>query len=316
MSRSTQPESRRLSDEEVMRAVPPTAGARELRVGVFVILGLVGFITVLFLMTNPATFRGRYMLTTHVEDAQGLRKGDAVQMRGINIGRVHRFDLDGSGVLITLEIEGEWRVAEGSRAELKTSGVLGGVVVSVTPGQGERLLEPMEQIPGDASGAADLFETAGRVAGDAGEVLAQIQAVLSDSAVAGVGTAVSSLNRMLAELAALAESESAEISAMVQSLRGAAENVEGITASDEWSRTLASAESVVTRLDGISEVAGNSLELLQSVLARADGGEGTLGRLLTDDSLYESLDSAAQSLAELLDDVKANPGRYIKIEVF
>ena len=91
----------------------------------FVILGIASFFTILFLMTSPATFRGRYMLVTRVDDAQGIRKGDPVQMRGINIGRIHRFRMEGDSVLITLEVEGEWQVPAGSRSELLSGGIFG-----------------------------------------------------------------------------------------------------------------------------------------------------------------------------------------------
>jgi phospholipid/cholesterol/gamma-HCH transport system substrate-binding protein len=45
-------------------------------------------------------------------------------------------------------------------------------------------------------------------------------------------------------------------------------------------------------------------------------GEGTLGKLSSDDRLYESLTAAATSLDSLLVDLKANPGRYVTIEIF
>jgi phospholipid/cholesterol/gamma-HCH transport system substrate-binding protein len=47
-----------------------------------------------------------------------------------------------------------------------------------------------------------------------------------------------------------------------------------------------------------------------------DAGEGTLGRLSTDDSLYVNMNAAAQSLNTLLQDLQANPNRYINISIF
>ena len=138
--------------------------------GIFVILGIAGFLTFLFLLTDPGTFRGaRYTILTHVSDAQGVRNGDPVRLRGINIGRVVGSRLDSAGVLITLEIEGEWRIPAGSRTELSSEGVLGGMVVSVVAGRGERFVEPMEVVPGEAF--PGVLESAGGIAGDAGEVL-------------------------------------------------------------------------------------------------------------------------------------------------
>ncbi len=303
-----------LSDREILRAVPPTAKSREFRVGIFVILGIAGFLTFLFLLTDPGTFRGRYTILTHVSDAQGVRNGDPVRLRGINIGRVVGSRLDSAGVLITLEIEGEWRIPAGSRTELSSEGVLGGMVVSVVAGRGERLVEPMEVIPGEAF--PGVLESAGGIAGDAGEVLERIRAVLSDSSIAAASEAVSSLRDVLSDLSLLTEGQAEELRTLTGSLRRSARNVEGITGADEWRRTLASAEAALAVLDRTSADLAASVASLNGILGRMDRGEGTLGRLLTDESLYESLTATAESLRELVADVKANPGRYLKIEIF
>ena len=304
----------RLSDEEILRAVPPTAKSREFRVGIFVILGIAGFITFLFLMTNPGTFRGRYTVLTQVNDAQGVRNGDAVRLRGINIGRVVGSQLDGTGVLITLEIEGEWRIPAGSRTELSSEGVLGGMVVSIVPGRGERVVEPMEVIPGETF--PGMLESAGGLAGEAEKVFERIRAVLADSSVAAASEAVAYLRDVLSDLSQLTEGQAAELRTLTGSLQRSAENIEGITGAEEWKRTLASAEATLTVLDRTSAEIAKSIASLNTILGRVERGEGTLGRLSTDDSLYETVNAAAETLRELLADVKANPGRYFKIEIF
>ena len=55
---------------------------------------------------------------------------------------------------------------------------------------------------------------------------------------------------------------------------------------------------------------------LSSILDRMERGEGTLGRLSTDESLYVSLNDAAQALNSLLTDLQANPNKYINISIF
>ena len=45
-------------------------------------------------------------------------------------------------------------------------------------------------------------------------------------------------------------------------------------------------------------------------------GEGTLGQLSVNDSLYVSLNAAAASMRLLVDDLRANPGRYINLSIF
>ena len=55
---------------------------------------------------------------------------------------------------------------------------------------------------------------------------------------------------------------------------------------------------------------------LRTLLERIDRGEGTLGKLATDDALYVNANRAAESLASLLDDVRANPNKYINVSIF
>jgi phospholipid/cholesterol/gamma-HCH transport system substrate-binding protein len=55
---------------------------------------------------------------------------------------------------------------------------------------------------------------------------------------------------------------------------------------------------------------------LRTVLGRMEAGEGTLGRLSTDEALYTNLSAAASSLDSLLVDLRAHPNRYINISIF
>ena len=314
MSNSEQSRRRRLSDEEILRAVPPTAKLREFRVGLFVILGIAGFFTFLFLMTDPGTFRGRYNVLTRVDDAQGVRNGDPVRIKGINIGSVQSAQLDGDGVLITLEIEGDWRIPAGSRIEMYSEGVLGGMIVSVVPGQGEGFIEPMGMIPGETS--PDLLASAGGLAVDAEHILGRVRTLLNDSSVAAAGEVVTYLRDAVSDLSELTAGQATQVRTFMESLQRSAENVEGITAAEEWKRTLASADAALTILDRTSGEAEKTVASLNAILGRMERGEGTLGRLLTDESLYEQLEATTATLNDLLADVKANPGRYLKIEIF
>ncbi len=306
---------RRLSDDEVMGAVPPLSGMREFRVGIFVILGIVGFFTVLFLMTSPALFRGRYMLVTEVADAQGIRRGDPVRMRGINIGRVYSFDLaPGGGVYITMELEGDYRIPRPATTELLSMGFLGGMVVSVIPGDGDGYVEQWDIIPGATVGG--VLDQAGDLAGDVSDVMGRVQGLLADSTISDVGAVMASMRELLADLAAVADGQEAEFRTLMQSLQRSAANMEGITGSEDWSATLASADTTMASLARTSTAVQESVASLNSVLGRLERGEGTLGRLLTTDELHTSVTSTLQSLEALLDDIRENPGRYVTIEIF
>lgn len=315
MSNTETNRDRRLSDAEVLQAVPPTAGIRQFRVGIFVILGIIAFFTVLFLMTSPGTFRGRYMVTTQVEDAQGIRRGDPVRMRGINIGRVHAFELaPEGGVVITLEVEGEWPIPAGSTTELTSLGFLGGMVVSVLPGPGEDFVGPWEMLPGASGGG--VLDVAENLAVEADDVLARVQAMLSDSTIALTGEAVTHLRDLLGEFLQIVDGQATEVQALTESLRRSAENMEQISGAGEWRAALASAEATLATVERTSGAVQESVASLNVILGRIERGEGTLGRLSMDESLYDTAVETTASLRALLDDIRENPGRYVTIEIF
>ena len=307
------------SDQEIKQAIPQQQGGREARVGLFVILGAVAVVVMLYLLTDPATFRGRYKVTTSVENAMGLRKGDPIQMRGVNIGRVHQFDMtQGSDVMIVLEIEGEWAIPIGSSTRLVSTGLLGGRTVEVVPGSGARL-PPRSHLPGSVvKGLMDDTESLG----EKGElVLDRVGELLSDSTVTALGSSVQSLQTLLRELSDVTSSESGNIKEMIATLNRAAEGLEGMTAAGpETGAELASAvtyaDSLLQHMNQASARLDRAAGSMEEILARMERGEGTLGQLSTNDSLYHALTATVVSVRLLMVDLRENPGRYINLSIF
>src|SRR5262245_27599161 len=100
---------------------PPSSRGhdRELWVGLFVFVGIVIGVVLLYVLTDPSAFRGRYHITTMVPDAGGIRKRDPVTMRGVVIGRVMDFRIQKEKVAVQLEVEGEYPIPKGSVVEIK-----------------------------------------------------------------------------------------------------------------------------------------------------------------------------------------------------
>jgi phospholipid/cholesterol/gamma-HCH transport system substrate-binding protein len=301
------------TDAELASAVPPSVGAHEFRVGAFVILGILAVVTILFLMTNPATFRGRYLIMTRVEDAGGIRRGDPVQMKGVPIGRIHRFDIAGDGVDITLEIEGEWDIPSDSQARLLSSGLLGGTTVDVLRGTATTYLSDGSMIPG-ASGGGGLMDTAENLGGKAETVLGQIETLLSDPTVASIQSSAAEMQTLLRSLSELTRTQGSEIAQLTATLNEAAEGVSGVGPTAQ--ATLEEARATMAQLNTTSATLDQAVGSLDQILGRMSRGEGSLGRLSQDDELYVNLSAAAESARALMADIREHPGRYIKISVF
>jgi len=309
---------RRLSDEELLKAVPSGTGGKEAKVGFFVLLGLVSFIVVLFWMTDPATLRGRYIIVTTVDDAGGVRGGDPVQMQGVNIGRVHDFEMVGPGrVDIEIEIEGEWRIPRGSRTVMGEAGLFGGRTLLIERGNSSEMVEAGDTIPGEGGAGGGLLGSVDQLSAQAGDVLSAIDSLLSPTMIGNVQGSARELEGLLTELSAVTREQRRTIAELTESLARAAEGLETAAgAGPDVARAAARADSAMAALTTTTENLDAAVGSLRSVLARMDAGEGTLGRLSTDDSLYVNLNAAAESLNSLLQDLQANPNRYINISIF
>ena len=309
---------RRATEEEIRQAVPSTAGGKDARVGLFVIVGLLTFVTVLFWLTDPGTFRGRYLLVTTVSDAGGIRAGDAVQMYGVNLGRIRSFEMVGAGRIdITMEIENEWSVPRGSQTVFGTAGFFGGATLVIEPGDSPEMLQPGDTIPGEGAGGGGLLGDVGALGESAGTVLGRIQALLDEETIGTVQGSARELEQLLTELSGIAGEQRSTLSQLTESLARSAGGLEqAAAAGPDVATMIARADSAMVVLESTSGNLDAAAISLRSVLARIDGGEGTLGRLSTDDALYVSLSTAAQSLNALLLDLQANPKKYINISIF
>ncbi len=307
------------TDKEIELAIPAQAGRRDVRLGLFVLVGLAATIYLLFLLTDPATFRGRYKITTTVENVMGLRKGDPVQMRGVNIGRVHDFGLEveSEDVVIILEVEGQWRIPVGSVTRLVSPGLMSPRTVMVVPGDGPGYVPPGATLPGTA--VKGLLDDTDALGAKGEQFLDQITALLSDSTIAAVGGGAQDLQVLLGELSDIIGSQSEELEDLIGSLNRAADGLADVTGPElreHISSTVSRADSLMGSLRSTSVRFDRAAEALETVLGRMERGEGTLGQLSVNDSLYVSLNAAATSARLLIDDLRDNPGRYINLSIF
>jgi phospholipid/cholesterol/gamma-HCH transport system substrate-binding protein len=311
-----------VSTERPLPPPPPARGRhREAWVGLFVIAGVAAILTVLAVMTNAALFRGRYIIVTTVPDAGGIRKGDPVLMRGVNIGRVIKFGISQHNVDIRLEIEGEYKVPKDSRVEVRAAGILGGSVADVIPGQSTENVGWGDRLPGETG--AGLFDKMDALAGQADTVAVKMQNLLSDKMVSDVHGGAAGARQSLESLQAILNEQRSDMRALTASLRRSAEGVEKVATGPELEQTVKRMDAIVARLDGTVDTLDRSSKSVQSILNRIDRGEGTLGKLSTDEELYKNaneavanLNKATAELNKLLVDFQAHPRKYINLKIF
>jgi phospholipid/cholesterol/gamma-HCH transport system substrate-binding protein len=311
-----------VSNEKPLPPLPAARGRyREVWVGLFVVAGIAAVLITLAIMTDAAMFRGRYILITNVPNASGIRRGDPVQMRGVNIGRIAGFSIYGQGVDMRLEIEGEYPIPKDSRVEVKASGLLGGMVADVIPGSSTEKARNGDRLPGGTG--VGLFDKMDQLAGQADKVAVRVQNLLDEDTVKNLQGSAASAHHSLAELQAILREQRGELREISANLRRTSDSVQKVTSGPELERTVKRMDQLTQRLEGTVGTLDKSSTSLDSILARMERGEGTLGKLSKDEQLYknavsatENLNKAAEDLQKLVVDFRSNPRKYINLKIF
>jgi phospholipid/cholesterol/gamma-HCH transport system substrate-binding protein len=290
-------------------------------VGVFLILGLVAVLGVLFAMTEPAMFRGRYIISSLVTNAGGMRRGDPVQMRGVPIGRVMSLEISPQGVTMRLEIEGNYRIPRDSHLEIKSGGLMQGMVADVVPGNATDYLRNGDIIQG--SSGLGLGDLTANLNAQAQTILQRAQALLSEDNIGNVSQSTAQLRTLLTQLNATVGEQRKQISDLTASLKRSSEGLEKVTAGPELDRSMKRIDEMTNRMNEVSTSLQTSSKQLEGIMARMDRGEGTLGKLSRDAALYDNLNQAAQNFAQasvninkLTEEIRRNPRKYLKLSVF
>lgn len=279
-------------------------------VGLMVIAaGILFFWGMLFMLGDPP-WRGGAQLVVALEDGGGLRRGDRVQLQGVEIGTVRRVQLEAPR-----QVTAEIRLTKGltlpadTRATVRAD-VFGAHTVDLIPGQAFIRLESGDTIHGLAE--KPLPDLMVELGGQARTILANTDSILSSRAIADMQATAAILPSGVEAMRA----SFAELHLVLQSLRRSAEELETAEAGAALSRTLAELEGSARAFTAAAHSMETSLSSLASVLAKIDDGTGTLGRLVNDSTLYDEMNGAFREMRELAADVRERPGRYINISVF
>ena len=231
------------------------------KVGIFVALSLLlclGFIVVLG--GDKAFFHRTITLKMKSADTGGLTVGSIVQIAGISCGNVIGLEFDDSNkVVTTLRVDRKFlpRLTKGSLASLQTQGALGDKYVLIRPGP------PTNEVVGDG----DFIETEG-----------------TEDLISTIGHSGNKIEKAFDILD--------QVDRLTQTLNQ--KNFAGNLA--ETSRNLKTStdtlQEILISIRGVDPKNGKlkkSLDHIESILAKIDSGEGTLGGLINDPTVHEDI---------------------------
>ncbi|MFO0548256.1 MAG: MlaD family protein [Polyangiaceae bacterium] len=186
------------------------ARSRDLKVGLFVLLGLVFGGAVIFLIGEERNlFASSVEFKTSFTDVQGLKAGAPVRLGGLDVGQVSSVgynpnDPSDTTVYVTFWIKRSEapRIRDDTHAKLANKGLLGDKMLELTVGSGDRL-SPGSALVGDPP--SDLMGQVGDMAGKADKVLDNVERAtrpLADEKLhKDIQSSVAAVNTILTEIA-------------------------------------------------------------------------------------------------------------------
>jgi phospholipid/cholesterol/gamma-HCH transport system substrate-binding protein len=247
----------------------------------------------------------------------GLKRGQPVLLVGVNAGYVDRVELLQTGLLITtLRIDDDYRVPKGTVASVIASGIFGDKAVALTPTRPN----PESYQPGDTipvgrpePGIAELTRTADTVALSLQTVTQALERELvATGGLTDLRRAVAGTNLLIAQLSAVVELQSRQLSLSLANLRRSTAALDSATLDSTVRNFRAASANAVALTDELRRTSNQ----LSTTLAKLDRGEGTAARLINDPALYNDLRMLVTRLDTLTADFKRNPRRYINLTVF
>lgn len=262
-----------------------------------------------FLLGDPIGVGGDDVIVM-MDDGAGLSRGNPVQLNGVQVGSVREVRLRSPDrVTVRIKVDDDIRLPADTRAMVRAD-VFGTHTVELLPGEALVALEGGDTIQGLTE--KPLTRMATELGGQARGIMASADSLLSPQAVNDLRTTAA----VLPEAAQQLRAAFGELSLAAAALRRTAEEMERAEAGASTGETLAEVRSSARAATETLAVMEISLQSLASVLGKVDRGEGTLGMLVNDTSLYSDLGSTLREIRSLTADVRANPTKYVTVRVF
>jgi phospholipid/cholesterol/gamma-HCH transport system substrate-binding protein len=278
----------------------------ELRVGLFVLVGLSVLAAGIFYVTGAGTIGPKYRLVTYLPEVSGLSNGAAVRLDGFEVGNVESMKLaprtaniardKNRNIQVVLRVGKKYQedILTDSTASLVTEGLLGNRYVEVTRGFTGLPLKDNEEVKGTEEKA--LKEVVERSA----DMLGNLQA-LSDSVqelLAGVKQGKGTLGKLLTDEQAYNHMNSilAKGDVILANVQAGQGTIGKLVVSDEMYKKV-----------------DQGLDNVNVILTDVRSEKGTIGKLLYDPSLYDQLKQAVSNGNAMIGDVRAGKGTLGKL---
>lgn len=297
--------------------------SREIKTAVLVIISIILFIWGYSFLKGKNLFDNSNKLFVVYENVAGLAPSAPVTLNGLTIGKVNSISINPDGkLLVELHITTDFPIAKTSIAEIYDSGLVGGRQIAIKP----NLLDKNYTVSGDYLQASSKLGLTDALAQQLEPLQAKIQQLLENADVLfsnvndildtqtrqNLKNSIASLNTTLSEFSVASKNINGLLAENKSKLNNTLNNVDRVsgnfaTISDSLAK--ANLGQTVRNLE-------KTLAKVDKIMAELEQGNGTMGKLIKDETMYTNFAKTSKELELLLQDLRLNPTRYVNVSLF
>ncbi|HOP04448.1 MAG TPA: MlaD family protein [Tenuifilaceae bacterium] len=310
---------------------------REAKIGIFAVLCLAVLFWGVNFLKGKNVFSRTSVYYAIFNRIDGLKETNDVLLNGFKVGTVKdiRFEEGHTGRLtVTILVEKQYKIPHNSVAKLISSDIMGGkaIKLDVSPNPtfhepGDTLISQIETGLLDQIGyeMGPIKEKAEILMEEMNEVLKILGEIFNETNRTHLNSSFESINRTLENIEESSESFDLLLNSENGTLIEITKNINSISKNlaenkDEFSNIITNFSSISDSLAKVNFAstlitADSTIKSLNQILEKINRGEGSMGMLVNDSTLFENIEYAAKSLDLLLIDMKMNPKRYINFSL-
>lgn len=308
------------------------------------IIGLVVVGAIVILIWGVNFLKGFNLLSTEqvfyakYERVDGLKSSSPVTLKGYKVGQIRSIKFDGASanhLLVEFSISDQFKLPVNTSARIISSDIMGSKEIRIIPGTSKQILNSGDTLQGSIEGdlkeqvsmqMLPLKRKAERLMSSVDSVLSVIQYIFNESTQKDISQSFNSISKTIKSLENTSENLDTIVSGQKNHMENIIANVDSIT--NNLKENNSNITSILSNFSSISDSlssaniaqtinqAQTTLIQTNKILNKINSGEGSMGLLLTNDTLYMNLEAASNSLNNLLIDLKHNPKKYMHFSLF
>lgn len=300
--------------------------SKELKIGIFVVVVLVATFFIINFLRGEDIFNRSIDLKARYDNVEGLVASAPVYIKGYKAGTVSAVEyLPEEDVFeVTCSVPKEFNVPADSRLIIYGVDIMGGKGVKVEQGTASEGAGDGDLLQGGyepdlmsslGAGVGPLLTRLNSTLDSLSVTVGSVNDMLGEKNRASLAHSLKHLERTLAnaeEISAAVGGKSAELTAFIDNLNAL---------SLKFNEIAGNADALVADIDSIAVQLGEAdirgmVASLRSLLDNLQNPDGSLGKLMSNDSMYGNIDSLLADVDALVQEIKKNPKKYIKISIF